>query len=257
MDITDVIKQNYHSPTSAELIAHLNFLLPDVKVINKKQLAEILGSSNKEISPVLQWYINLYAQFGDPGPWPWFGHDQPHTAEEIIIGSILTQNTNWRNVDKALTNLRAEQVNSIKKIYQVGQKNLAHFKELVRPSGFYNQKAERLFDLSKEIIEGYDSVQKFFSLPLTILREKLLFQKGIGQETADCILLYAANKPSFVVDAYTRKFLKSKQQSSLAENNYHEIQKYFIANLPLNVRLFQNYHALIIFAGKQNATIIK
>lgn len=210
---------------------------------------------------VLKLYFELLKKFGFPGPWPWFSQGKRATKEEIVIGSILTQNTNWRNVEKALNNLQKRRLNTLFGIYSLGKINFDDLKNLIKPAGFYNQKAERLFNFAKFIIENYNELQNFFLLPIEKAREKLLSQKGIGQETADTILLYAGEKPIFVVDNYTWLFVKShflylRTKYDRIKNlnnpkNYRFLQEFFMKNLSSNVSLFQNYHALIVRWGKE------
>ncbi len=205
---------------------------------------------------VLRMYFFLLEKFGPPGPWPWFCDDQPHTKEEIVIGAILTQNTNWRNAQKAIDNLRKNKINSLAAVYQLGKKDLNRLKQLIRPSGFYNQKGERLFSLTKFIIDNYKNLENFFKLSEKKARDKLLSIKGIGEETADTILLYAGDKPVFIIDTYTERFVDKyfKDLPSFSDRakmvNYEFLQKFFMDNLPANLKLFQDYHALIIRWGK-------
>lgn len=206
---------------------------------------------------VLKLYFFLLKKYGDPGPWPWFNQGKKASIDEIIVGAVLTQNTNWNNVEKALDNLRKNKLNKIEKIYWLGKKNLIKLKQLIRPSGFYNQKGEYLFNLSSFLIEKYQGYKNFFKLSLKKARQYLLNIKGIGEETADTILLYAADKPVFVVDRYTiffaRKYFKNvtflSDRSKMLQQN---LQKFFMNNLPLNIKLFQDYHALIVRWGKEN-----
>lgn len=222
------------------------------------------------LSKVLKIYFQFLKKFGFPGPWPWFqdrlrrdGQLQPHSKEEIVIGAILTQNTNWRNVEKALNNLRKKKANNLEKIYKLGKNGLDELKKLIRTSGFYNQKAERLWRLSKFIIENYQNLENFFRLPIDKAREKLLSLNGIGEETADTILLYAGKKPIFVIDGYTRRFVEAylnlkgvpSRHDRTEMVTYEVLQKYFSDNLPLNVKLFQDYHALIVRWGKTDKNI--
>ena len=206
---------------------------------------------------VLREYFFLLKKFGHPGPWPWFNQGKKATKEEIVIGAILTQNTNWSNAEKALNNLRVNRLNSLKSIYKLGKKNLNKLKNLIYPSGFYNQKGERLFNLTKFIIENYKSLDNFFKLPIKKARNVLLSLKGIGEETADTILLYAGDKSIFVIDAYTRKFAIHylKNELSLLDRTkmppYKILQKFFMDNLPTDTKLYQNYHALIVRWGKE------
>lgn len=217
-----------------------------------------LKNSQWQPTKVLKFYFILLKKFGNPGPWPWFNKGNQHTKEEIVIGAILTQNTSWSNVEKALNNLRKNKINSLKAIYLLAKKNLNQLKKLIRPSGFYNQKAERLFSFCEFIINNYKNLENFFKLSLKKAREKLLSIKGIGEETADNILLYAGEKPIFVIDAYTIKFVKKylNRELSLFEEikkiQYQTLQRFFMDNLPCNIKLFQDYHALIVRWGKEN-----
>lgn len=193
---------------------------------------------------VLKQYFNLLFKYGYPGPWPWFDSDKPHSKEEIVIGSILTQNTNWRNVQYSLKNLRDQKICSLSGIAEIGKKDIEKLKELIRPSGYYHQKGECLFKLSEYIIKEHRNLNSFFKLNLPKVREILLSFKGIGKETADAILLFSGEKPIFEIDAYTKRFVK--KFDLYGEADYDELQNFFMKNLPKNVSLFQDYHALII-----------
>ena len=196
---------------------------------------------------LLIFYFELLFKFDYPGKWPWFNVDKPHSKEEIAIGAILTQNTNWQNVQKAIENLRKQNAGSIEKIYNLKMDDL---KQMIKPSGFYNQKAERLSLFCRFVTENYKSLQGLSDIPTNSLREKLLSLKGIGNETADTILLYALDKPVFVIDAYTKRFVERKNLTK--SDNYDELKEFFETNLPRNLssakllNLYQNYHALIV-----------
>lgn len=165
--------------------------------------------------------------------------------EEIIIGAILTQRTNWKNVELAIENLKKAKINSLKKICKLKAKKFAL---LIKPSGFYKAKADYLVNLAKFIIKNYGSVEKMKKEKTEILREKLLSLKGIGPETADSILLYALDKPIFVIDEYTRRIIKRKK---IVQNlSYHFLQNLFQENLPKNAKFYQEFHALIVIDGK-------
>ncbi|MFH1423545.1 MAG: endonuclease [Candidatus Nealsonbacteria bacterium] len=167
--------------------------------------------------------------------------------EEVIIGAVLTQITNWRNVEMAMNNLKKAKTGSLKNIYRLGPKKLEN---LIKPSGFYRTKARYLFNLAKFIIENYGSVAKMRKKELKELREKLLELKGIGPETADSILLYALDKPIFVIDEYTRRLLKECNLADRAD--YHFLQKRFEKSLRKDFRLYQDFHALIVINGKNS-----
>lgn len=205
-------------------------------------------------SPLLSLYYALQKLYGNPGPWPWFGNEKPHTKEEIIIGAVLTQNTSWKNVAYALKNLRNNKANTLKKIYELGKCDMPYLKQLIRPSGFYNQKAERLFALSEYIHKNFSAIQNLFKKDTQELRHILLSLKGIGKETADTIILYAAEKPIFVIDAYTKRFIKTMNKNVPSDivDSYDAFQKYFETNLPKDTQLFQDFHALMVRWGKEN-----
>lgn len=215
-------------------------------IIFSKEKVDLKKFLYKPTKPLLI-YFQLLFKLGLPGKWPWYG-DRPHSKEEIVLGSILTQNTNWRNVQKAIENLRGEKANSILGIYKLGLKNYDLLKELIRPSGFYNQKAERLFLFCKFIIEKYGTLKEFSKLPILKIRTDLSSSRGIGKETADTIILYSLNKPIFVIDSYTKKF--TQRFNLINSHDYDLLQNYFMKNLPKDVLLYQNYHALIIKSGK-------
>lgn len=196
----------------------------------------------------LRLYLRLLSLFGDPGHWPWFGNGPAHTSEEIAIGAILTQNTNWKNVEKAIENLRITNACSIRGTYKLGIEDYKKLKVLVRPSGYYNQKTKRLFEFCKFIIKKHKTLKNF--LKRKGAREELLALHGIGPETADTILLYAGNKPIFVIDAYTKRFATHYKLTK--HLSYDDLQKFFLKNLPEDAGLFQDYHALIVKWGKSS-----
>jgi len=168
--------------------------------------------------------------------------------EEILIGAILTQRTNWKNVELALKNLKRAGILSTKKIYQAGKENKKLLENFIKPSGFYKQKAKCLFVLSQFIIKNYGNFENFLKEDLGTCRKKLLSLYGIGPETADSILLYAGQKPIFVIDEYTHRFVK---KHNLAKKfSYDFLQNLFQKNLPKDVKIYQNFHALIVLDGK-------
>lgn len=201
-------------------------------------------------SKALRLYFILLNRFGEPGTWPWFGNKAPHTPEEIIISAVLTQNTNWKNAERAIENLRLSKAATIKKIYALGRQDMPALKQLIRPAGFYNQKAQYLCNLAAVITERFGSIRHLFSQPTLQAREILLGVKGIGKETADTILLYAGNKAVFVIDAYTKRFAQIFLLS--AERSYDGLQQHFIRTLPQNAQLYKDYHALIVRWGKES-----
>jgi len=193
-------------------------------------------------------YRELKRKYGRPKDQWQLWCKRPKTErerEEVIIGAILTQRTNWKNVELALNNLKKAKINSLRDIHQLGPEKLT---PLIRPSGFYQTKANYLFYLAKFILKDYGGLEKMKREDLGKLREKLLKLKGIGKETADSILLYALDKPVFVIDEYTRRLAK---RWHLAKNlSCNSLQKLFEENLKKDYRLYQDFHALIVIDGK-------
>ena len=186
-------------------------------------------------------YQRLYDYFGPRGWWP------GDTPFEVIVGAILTQNTSWENVEKAITRLKKGKLLHPERLYCVEESILA---EAIRPSGYYNIKAIRLKKFMDFLFGEYGGdLSLMLSEDMETLRDKLLGINGIGQETADSILLYAGCKSVFVVDAYTRRVF-SRHNFVSVNTSYNEIQDLFMKNLPKDVELYNEYHALIVHLGK-------
>lgn len=178
------------------------------------------------------------------GPQHWWPGETPF---EVCVGAILTQNTNWTNVEKAIANLKGRGLLDPHKLYRLDPPQLA---SLIRPVGYFNIKTRRLRSFLKFLLEEYDGdLDRMFAERTETLREKLLMVKGIGPETCDSILLYAGQKSVFVVDAYTKRIF-TRHQVLTEEADYHEIQEYFVRHLPDDVKLFNEFHALIVNIGK-------
>ena len=174
------------------------------------------------------------------GPLHWWPAETPF---EVAIGAILTQNTNWKNVEMAIDNLRRELALTPKALAEIPRVKL---EQLIRPSGFFRQKAERLQLLVEHLfIHHHGSLEQLLLQPLDRARSELLRLKGIGPETADSILLYAGNLPSFVVDAYTRRLFE-RLGDLQGNEKYEEIRAWFMTQLPEDSDLFNEYHALIV-----------
>ncbi len=185
------------------------------------------------------YFSTAFEALGSQHWWP------GETPFEVCVGAILTQNTNWTNVEKAIANLKRENLLDPKRLYSVPP---AHLAALIRPAGYFNIKTRRLRSFLKFLIEEYDGdLDRMFSERTETLRERLLAVKGIGPETCDSILLYAGNHPVFVVDAYTKRIFTRHQVLS-EEADYHEIQEYFAGHLTPN--LYNEFHALIVNIGK-------
>jgi endonuclease III related protein len=167
---------------------------------------------------VRSYYLTLARKWGPQHWWP------AHSRFEVIVGAYLTQNTAWINVERALAGLRSERLLSLEGIRRV---QLATLERLIRPSGYFRQKAQRLKTFVAFLDKNYGgSLAKLFSQPTNKLREELLGLKGIGPETADSILLYAGNHPVFVVDAYTRRIL-GRHDIAESNTNYEDIRQLF------------------------------
>lgn len=186
-------------------------------------------------------YKRLFSYYGAQNWWP--GED----PFEIAIGAILTQNTNWTNVEKAIKNLKDAKVLNPKKLHEIPRVKLA---ELIRPAGYYNVKTERLKAFVRFLITEFSGdMERMRTEEGLSLRKKLLSVHGIGPETADSILLYALNKPVFVIDAYTKRVL-SRHGIMSYKATYDEYQKLFHKELDEDVSLFNEFHALIVRVGK-------
>lgn len=191
--------------------------------------------------PLLKIYGLLYKRFGPRYWWP------GDTRFEIILGAILTQNTAWGNVEKAIGNLKNKRLLSIKALSCISEKALG---QLIRPSGYYNIKARRVKDFLRFLNSRYKgNIGRMFKREPFELREELLSVKGIGPETADSILLYAGGKPIFVVDAYTKRIFSRHGFIDKGEG-YSALQSLFMENLPCDAGLFNEFHALIVELGK-------
>jgi endonuclease-3 related protein len=187
-------------------------------------------------------YQLLFERFGPQHWWP------GETQFEIITGAILTQNTNWGNVEKAIANLKSAGRLTFEELYHLDLSQLA---ELIRPAGYYNIKARRLKNFINWLFDSYaGNLTNLESIDTDKLRTELLAIKGIGCETADSILLYALNRPIFVVDAYTARVAV---RHGLIEPgaDYEQLQELFQSNLPQDTRLFNEYHALLVRVGKE------
>lgn len=199
-----------------------------------------MSQPNTAQNIVFKIYQILYNHFGPQNWWP------GESEIEIMIGAILTQNTNWQNVEKAIKNLKEETNLDPIIINKLPLKKLA---KIIRPSGFYNIKAKRLKEFIKFFLKEYNgNVKEMEKEDENILREKLLKVKGIGKETADSILLYALNKPVFVIDNYTKRiFIRHKL---FFGKSYDEWQEYFTKNLPKDTKIYNEYHALLVKLAK-------
>ena len=190
-------------------------------------------------------YEALLAHFGHRNWWP---GDEPF---EIVVGAILTQNTAWKNVEKAIAALKERGLLDPKRMLETPTDELA---ALIRPSGYFNQKAKKLKAFLNFLFERHRGrLDELFELDVEDMREQLLGVWGIGKETADSIILYAANKLTFVIDAYTKRILVRKGIVD-ADATYDEMKELFERNLPADVGLYNDYHAQLVALGKTYCT---
>jgi len=186
-------------------------------------------------------YQKLYKTYGPRHWWP------GETSFEVMVGAILTQNTSWGNVEKAILKLKGKGVLNPKGIHHLKKSQLA---SLIKSSGYYRIKADRLKSFMGFLFEEYGGdIKKMGRERLEELRGKLLQVKGIGPETADSILLYGLKKPIFVVDAYTKRIL-SRHGVISEKASYDDVQKLFMEHLPHDEKIFNEYHALLVHLGK-------
>ncbi len=195
-----------------------------------------------ETTSILRKYFDTLFDFFGPQFW-WPGE----TPFEVIIGAILTQNTTWKNVEKAISNLKKENLLSPDKLYTVSPQKLA---TLIKPSGYYNQKSKKIASFMRYFKQEYNlNINNMQPVPTDILRDQLLNIFGIGPETADSILLYALSRPVFVVDAYTRRIF-SRHKLLDKNDSYENIRSFFETSLEKNIAFYNEYHALIVSLGK-------
>ena len=188
------------------------------------------------------YYEALYTALGPSNWWP------GETPFEIAVGAILVQNTNWKNVEKAIYNLKENDALTIQGLRKLSVEEL---QELIRPSGFFKVKSERLINFLSFLDEkSAECITDLAVYETADLRKQLLSVKGIGPETADSILLYALGKPVFVVDAYTRRVF-NRHMLIHEDIEYHELQDFFMDVLNEDVELFNEYHALIVKTAKK------
>lgn len=191
---------------------------------------------------LLTIYNSLFERFGPQHWWP------GETPFEVIIGAILTQNTSWKNVEKAIDSLQASENFSPKKLYDIPIDILAG---LIRSSGYFNIKAKRLKNFLNFLFEEYNgNLDNMLKEDCSLLRKKLLKINGLGPETVDSILLYAGGYTTFVVDAYTKRML-TRHNFITNDAGYDRIQSLFMENIPGDPVVYNEYHALIVRVGKE------
>lgn len=213
------------------MVSYTNLIATTSTIVDKMPLGNCL----------LEIYDKLNEHFGDLHWWP--GED----PFEIAVGAILTQNTSWGNVEIAINRLKSKGLLSASKLFETEDNAIA---KLIKSSGFYNVKTKILRAFLKFLYNEHNgSIKNMLEGETWKLREELLKVKGVGEETADSILLYACNKPVFVVDAYTRRIL---ERHNIIDKSweYKDIQELFMKHIPLDVRLYNQFHALLVNTGK-------
>lgn len=195
----------------------------------------------RSASGIFTIYQTLYRAFGPQHWWP------GESELEMMTGAILTQNASWRNVEKALKNLKDRNLLSLKRLNQIGISDLA---QLIRPAGYFNLKAKRLKALMRWLQKTCKGkIAQLKKIETTLLRNILLNVYGVGPETADSILVYALKKKSFVVDAYTKRIF-SRHHFLKETDSYENFKSLFENALPKNLKIYNEYHALIVKIGK-------
>ena len=191
---------------------------------------------------LLNIYETLYEEYG---PQHWWPGDSPW---EICVGAVLTQNTNWKNVEKAISNLKKCGNLCPLKIRKLP---LPELESALRPSGYFRLKAQRLLAVTRWWLENVENDRLIpKGKPLPFWRESILKVKGVGPETADSILLYSFNLPTFVIDAYTKRIM-ARHFGFSHDVDYHELRKFFMDKLPNDAKLFNEFHALFVRAAKE------
>jgi endonuclease-3 related protein len=204
----------------------------------------VAGNHDEQAPPEIlrRFYTTLLESFGPQGWWP------ARTRWEVICGAILTQNTTWQNATLALKNLRRA---GLLHGRTLRQSSLPELEQLIRPAGFYRQKARTLHNLANWIEHAHaGTLDSLFSLDAATARAQLLAHNGIGPETADAILLYSGRHPVFVADAYTRRVL-SRHELLSSTADYHSAQQFLHQHLPPDEGLFNEFHALLVETGKR------
>ena len=231
-----------HVPPSSSHRALLPIITDSSRPASSLALADRPPVADSVLSGPLRSYFDaLLAAHGRQHWWP------GRTRFEIIVGAILTQNTSWTNVERAIRNLRSAGLLTPDALRRVRPAKLAR---LLRPSGYFRQKTKTLKSFVRFLYASYGgSLSKLLSTPTEVLRDQLLALRGIGPETADSILLYAGRHPVFVVDGYSRRILE-RHRLSHPRASYEELRKLFETSLPRDHQLFNEFHALIVHVGK-------
>ena len=200
-----------------------------------------ISAQKAEDSSLHRYFLALFDAYGPQHWWP------GRSRFEVVVGAILAQSTSWANVEAAIANLRKAGLLNPATMKEIPSAKLA---ALIRPSGYFRQKTNKLKAFVDFLFEEYrGSLSRMFRTPTAALRGQLLAVHGIGPETADSILLYAGQHPVFVIDAYTRRILE-RHNLATAKDSYEDLRARFEAALPPDPQLFNEYHALIVHTGK-------
>jgi endonuclease-3 related protein len=191
-------------------------------------------------------YKRLRKHFGFRDWWP------GDSDFEVVVGALLTQQTTWKNVEKAIANLKS--TNSLS-IDSIAAMDIRKLERLIRPSGYYRQKAGRLKDLCMTIKKRHGSLERLLKLEKEELRKELLSHNGIGRETADSIILYAAKKPVFVIDTYTKRAMHRINPAISADIEYDQLRRYFEERIENRAELYNDFHAQFVELGKRYCTV--
>jgi endonuclease-3 related protein len=190
-----------------------------------------------------QIYKLLLKAYGPQKWWP------AESSLEVMVGAVLTQNTNWQGVERAIANLKRVNLLDPHKLKAIPTEELSR---LIKPAGYFNLKARRLKNLIGMVVEAYGGdLTAMGQMETAQLRQELLLVNGVGPETADSILLYAFHRPIFVVDTYTYR-VTSRHGLIEEEANYQALQDLFMEHLPLDLDMFNEYHALLVRVGKHH-----
>lgn len=204
-------------------------------------MAKRSGDKSPPANVAMHYYHLLKGHFGNPHWWP------AQSTVEVIIGAVLTQNTNWRNVEKAIGNLAQQHCLDAVAILALP---IGELEQLLRPSGYFRIKTQRLRRVMAWYAQHMDAnAVPLSQIPTINLRAELLTINGVGPETADSILLYALHRPVFVIDAYTRRIVHRHELLD-KDRDYEALQQYFQQNVPAEISIYNEYHALIVQAGK-------
>lgn len=204
------------------------------------------GCRADTVDPLRHIYARLWRHYGPQGWWP------ARTAFEVVVGAILTQNTSWSNVEKALLRLRRAGLMSYSSMSRCSVRRLSR---VIRPAGSFNVKAARLRSfLTALMVRHRGSLRRLLAAPIATARQELLLINGVGPETADCILLYAGGRRSFVVDAYTRRILSriGMIDGDERRESYGSIRALCMRRLPRSAKIYNEFHALLVRLAKEH-----